>query len=134
MAGSKEKQELKCPNCDFVTKRSFYAKQELGRHLRFKHGVGGKSTSAKIMQAKKEHIAAKAAGESGKTRYEQLTEPKEKRRYQKRSPIDGNEAQVFITVGKITAYCEAEAKKLGLSEESFTRRCAELFFASQIRT
>lgn len=126
-AQPKIKQSLKCPTCDFETKESYYAKQELGRHMKFVHGVNGRTAPSKPAEQveKKQRTykkrltnAAKAdiAAAAGKT--ERL--------------LNG-EAQAFITVGRIIAYCEVEAKKLGVSEESFTRRCAEYFFASQVR-
>lgn len=143
---AKKQQELwTCDICaaEGVT-ATFKAPTALGMHKRLKHGIVGQSkASQKYREAKKEHIAAKAAGESGTTKYEQLRTKKEKkvvkqtktkRIYQKRQETSKiNDTEALITVGYIQASCEAKAKKLGISEESFTRRCSELFFASQIR-
>lgn len=101
---------------------NFKAPTALGMHKRIKHGILGSSTAAKQYRHAKEQ--------------KQLVEPqahvKVRRNSQKRSIEDDGKA--LITVGKLTAYCEAEAEKLGVSKEPFTRRCAELFLASQIGT
>jgi hypothetical protein len=39
----------------------------------------------------------------------------------------------LITVGRITYLTEEVASKYGVSKDAFTKRCAELFYASQVR-
>lgn len=114
--------------CNFSTKLSAFAKQELGRHMKFNHGIPGTSASANLMQSKK------AGDIQPLIEKPEPTNGQPKRTYTRRSTINvGYDSQALITVGKIISACEAEAEKLGAPKNSFTQRCAELFYASQIR-
>lgn len=140
-----KKIELRCiePNCEYITKKSPFAKQELGRHLRFVHGIAGASSSAAIMQKKKAPTITTskiANGEYMGDTTSSVAAEAPKRSYKKRDPLSisggalsNGEAIALITVGRIQAYCEIEAKKYGISEIDFTLRCSQLFYASQVR-
>jgi hypothetical protein len=119
--------DYRCPedNCAWVPKSETHGAQELGRHLKFVHGINGKSASAqKAQSVKAESTTALAVVQPKRTYTKRSSLPQE---------ITNGEAAALITVGYIKAICETEAKKLEISQESFTRRCAELFFASQVR-
>lgn len=123
------------PDCNFNTKVSAYAKQELGRHMKFVHSVPGSSSSAQLMQSKKAPTNGSIElAMTPLTAEEQQLVPATKRTYTRRSNINvGYDTEALINVGKIIAACEAQAEKLGAPKESFTKRCAELFYASQVR-
>jgi len=133
--------------CGFKTKpHSKYAKQELGRHMKFTHGISGKSSSAITMQAKKADAAFDAANEvvsnSVKVAMTPLSEEEKdastkaaKASTQKRSynkAIREDDAKVLIFIGKLIALCEQEAERIGSPKRQFAERCAALFYASQV--
>lgn len=135
---SKKKQELwTCDICatEGIT-ATFKAPTALGMHKRLKHGIEGQS---KASQKYREAKAAKnpsveiATKPLTKKEKEHITKNGKKRSGEKRTYITNADIQAAIIVGYITYICEAEAEKLSVSKEQFTKRCAELFFASKLR-
>jgi hypothetical protein len=141
---AKSAEAVKCTqqDCDWIAKSQTHGKQELGRHLKFVHGIAGRSYSAKSSRKKLsiskemnniiEHGSIEEAQEVLQKRAK-WREKKQKSRGIAKGAYSNGEAIALITVGKIIAYCEAEAEKSHISKDAFTARCAELFFASQVR-
>lgn len=125
-------------------KASYERVQALGIHKRTAHGIIGKSSTA----IKRHEHKAEQRIASGEITLEQAQAELAnaslqqhpilaKRKYEKRTvktTINKGEhdTQILIFIGRITAYCEAEAERLGTSKSNFTKRCAQLFYASQV--
>lgn len=133
-------EQLHCtePNCGYTTKKGGkFPKQELGRHLKFAHGIAGATASAKTMQ-KKKAANLDIASSTDKYQNDILEETRRvlangRPKKERKQYTTNSELQAAFIAGKIAAYCEAEAEKLGVSKEQFTRKVSELFFAAQVR-
>jgi hypothetical protein len=101
--------------------------------MKFKHGVNGASSSAVKMQKLAQQAENNVIEHGSLEQAQHILQERSKRTYNKRSKIEENDGTALITVGYIKYLCEAEAEKLGIPKASFTKRCAELFFASQVR-
>jgi TPP-dependent indolepyruvate ferredoxin oxidoreductase alpha subunit len=148
MAKEQQKdKEHKCSQCDFVATGN-YGAQELGRHLKFKHGIAGGSASAKTEQKKRassispEDIEAKRAkwreqSQASRDKRKKLEKANEQEDYSYKAASNKKQSResdtlALVTVGRLTQIVEEIATKHSIAKEQFTRRCAELFHASTL--
>lgn len=111
---------LQCPHCPETLK----SPAALGRHLRFKHGVPGK-TAQKHLGSGQQHQFNNPFQEIHNERSSSLAKTRSHSSTEKEETLSRHEGLVLYVVGQIQQLCRSIAEQEDIPSREFTHRCAE---------